>query len=130
MSCEPLREIVPRRSTLPPLCPPCHRKPPQYCCPKYGCPPIQECPRRRCCCPPPPRLMCRERPRSPPPLPTLCLPAPCPSPPQPIPYPCCPPKIQPPASCVRFCIRTTCGQSTYDPCYFADVPCCPPPNIC
>ncbi|XP_026670697.1 small proline-rich protein 2H-like [Ceratina calcarata] len=118
MSCYEETKYV---STLPPPC--CHPKPPPFCCPKYGCPPVQQYPPPKCCCPSPcPPFICRQRPEPSKP-PTLyvvdCLP-----PPGPKPIECCPPKQIPPNSCVRYCVLSTCGGCTYAPCYFTKIPTC------
>ncbi|XP_076669840.1 uncharacterized protein LOC143369589 [Andrena cerasifolii] len=130
MSCHLCEAKIRRTSTLPPRC--YHRKPPPFVCPKYGCPPPEEYPPPPCCstCPPCPPLICKPRPEPPRPPPTLCIAAPCPEPPGPVPHHCSSPKIPPPASCVRYCLRSTCGQTTYAPCYFSDLPKCPRANTC
>ncbi|KAF7381290.1 hypothetical protein HZH68_016165 [Vespula germanica] len=118
-----------RTSTLPPPC--CHTRPAPFCCPKDGCPPMQQCPPKRRC--PPPTclpLICRERPCSPPPPPTICVAGPCPIRPCRVKYECPPPKIEAPPSCVRFCIRCTCEGSTYAPCYFSCLSTCPRIDCC
>ncbi|XP_033351097.1 small proline-rich protein 2G-like [Bombus vosnesenskii] len=119
MSC---REEKRRTSTLPPPC--YHCKPPPFRCPKYGCPPPQQYPPLKCRCPRScPPFVCRQRPEPPQKPPALyvvdCLPPPCPELPQ-----CPAPKIEPPPSCVRYCIRCTCDGSTYSPLYFSDLPKC------
>ncbi|XP_053993967.1 DBF4-type zinc finger-containing protein 2 homolog [Hylaeus volcanicus] len=155
------RQEIKRTSTLPPLC--CHGpKPLPYVWPKYGCPPIQECPPLICCYPTnscPPLvcdstgslvtntscsnrisyelfglcIICRPRPEPPSRPPTLCIAGPCPALAGPFP-PYCPTshcqKIISPASCVRYCIRSTCGESTYAPCYSSNLPKCPRTDCC
>ncbi|KAM0733382.1 hypothetical protein ACS0PU_012931 [Formica fusca] len=111
-------------STLPP---PCHHcRPIPFRCPSYGClPPEPRLP--RCYSPPScPPLMCRPRPERSPPPPTICIAGPCPPPSDSKSY--CPssaPKILPPSSSVRFCIRYTNEGSRYYPCYYSDLPKCP-----
>ncbi|KAK2583097.1 hypothetical protein KPH14_009124 [Odynerus spinipes] len=118
-----------RTSTLPPPC--CHIRPPPFCCPKDGCPPIQQCPPKRYSCPAPCEpLICYVRPVPPPP-PTICVAGPCSIRPCRIKFKCPPPpKIQPPPSCVRFRIRYTCEGPTYAPCYFSSSPVCPCTDCC
>ncbi|KAG7205004.1 hypothetical protein KM043_005388 [Ampulex compressa] len=124
MSCLVDQEKPGRTSTLPPPC--CHRKPPPFYCPQYGCPPLQQRPPKvRQDCVPCPPLTCKPRPEPPSRPPTICIVGSCPEPRRPVAYPRPSlPKIQPPRSCVRFCIRTTCEGSTYFPCYTSDLPNC------
>ncbi|XP_043498766.1 sperm mitochondrial-associated cysteine-rich protein-like [Polistes fuscatus] len=143
MSCRSSCRKAWRTSTLPPPC--CHIKPAPFCCPKDGCPPMQQqqCPPKRCftptICPPLVRLslffcsvlICRDRPCPPPPPPTICIAGPCSIRPCRIKYECPPPpKILPPPSCTRFCINYTCDGSTYAPCYYSNLPKCSRVDCC
>ncbi|KYN07362.1 PREDICTED: small proline-rich protein 2B-like [Cyphomyrmex costatus] len=127
MSCSTGYKKKKRLSTLPPPC--YHRKP--FCCTSNGCLfPGPSLP-KYCHCPPScPPLICRPRPELPPLPPTICIAGPCPQQTASKSY-CSPsaPKILPPSSCVRFCIRYTNKGSSCYPCYWSNLPKCPS-NIC
>ncbi|XP_071566089.1 uncharacterized protein [Temnothorax longispinosus] len=118
-----------RPNSLPPPC--YHRRPMPFYCPSNGCLPPEPILPRRCRCPPSyPPLTCRPRPEPSPLPPTICIAGPCSQPSASESY-CRPsaPKILPPSSCVRFCIRYTNEGSSYYPCYRSNLPKCPS-NIC
>ncbi|KYQ51201.1 hypothetical protein ALC60_09666 [Trachymyrmex zeteki] len=106
-----------------------HRKP--FYCTSNGClspePRLSKYCHYPLSCPP---LMCRPRPKSLPLPPTICIAGPCPQRSASRLY-CRPsaPKILPPSSCVRFCIRYSNEGSSCYPCYWSNLPKCPS-SIC
>ncbi|XP_036139146.1 small proline-rich protein 2B-like [Monomorium pharaonis] len=117
-------------STLPPPC--YHCKPPPFYCPDNGCllplePRLPTYYHDLSSCPP---LTCKRKPEPLPLPPTICIAGPCSQPSAPKSYYCpSAPKILPPSSCVRFCIRNTNEGSSCYPCYWSTLPKCPS-NIC